>query len=137
MWARSTSRSAARSACWWACSCGASTRLADELRAADAELADAAAREERHRIARDVHDLVAHSLTVVVLHVGGARRVLRSDPDAAEAALVEAERVSRESLDAIRGAVGMLRDDDEPEVGIAWTSSDSSPRIARPACRSS
>ena len=93
-----------------------STRLADELRVADAELAEAAAREERHRIARDVHDLVAHSLTVVVLHVGGARRVLRSDPDAAEAALVEAERVSRESLDAIRGAVGLLRDDDEPEV---------------------
>ena len=93
------------------------TRLADELRAAEGELADAAAREERHRLARDVHDLVAHSLTVVVLHVGGARRVLRSDPDAAEAALIEAERVSRESLDAIRGAVGMLRDDDESEAG--------------------
>ena len=92
------------------------TQLADELRAAEGELADAAARDERHRIARDVHDLVAHSLTVVVLHVGGARRVLRSDPDAAEAALIEAERVSRESLDAIRGAVGMLRDDDESEA---------------------
>ncbi|WP_159605673.1 sensor histidine kinase [Agromyces humi] len=96
------------------------TRLADELRAAEGELADAAAREERHRIARDVHDLVAHSLTVVVLHVGGARRVIRSNPDAAEAALIEAERVSRESLDAIRGAVGMLRDDDESE----WASLD-------------
>ncbi len=92
------------------------TRLADELRAAEGELAVAAAREERHRIARDVHDLVAHSLTVVVLHVGGARRLLRKDPDAAEAALIEAERVSRESLDAIRGAVGMLRDDDESEA---------------------
>ena len=96
------------------------TRLADELRAAEGELADAAAREERHRIARDVHDLVAHSLTVVVLHIGGARRVIRSNPDAAEAALIEAERVSRESLDAIRGAVGMLRDDDETE----WASLD-------------
>lgn len=93
------------------------TRLADDLRAAEGELADAAAREERHRIARDVHDLVAHSLTVVVLHVGGARRVLRSNPDAAEAALTEAERVSRESLDAIRRVVGMLRDDDESEAG--------------------
>jgi signal transduction histidine kinase len=91
-----------------------STRLADELRRADAELANANAREERHRLARDVHDLVAHSLTVVVLHVGGARRVLRSDPVAAENALTEAERVSRESLDAIRGAVGLLREDGEP-----------------------
>jgi signal transduction histidine kinase len=93
-----------------------STRLAEELRLADAELADAAVREERHRIARDVHDLIAHSLTVVVLHVGGARRVIRTDPAAAEAALTEAERVSRESLDAIRGVVGLLREDDEPEV---------------------
>ena len=93
-----------------------STKLADELRVADAELAEAAAREERHRLARDVHDLVAHSLTVVVLHVGGARRVLRSNPDAAEAALTEAERVSRESLDAIRGAVGLLRAEDEPQI---------------------
>jgi len=93
------------------------TRLADDLRAADARLSEAATREERHRIARDVHDLVAHSLTVVVLHVGGARRVLRADPTAAESALADAERVCRESLDGIRGVVGLLRDDDvEPRV---------------------
>lgn len=93
-----------------------SDRLASKLRAADAELADAAAREERHRIARDVHDLVAHSLTVVVLHVGGARRILSTDPRAAEAALADAERVCRESLDGIRGVVGLLRDGDEPHA---------------------
>lgn len=90
------------------------TRLADDLRLADARLVEAAAREERHRIARDVHDLVAHSLTVVVLHVGGARRVLRSDPRVAEGALADAERVCRESMDGIRGVVGLLRDDAEP-----------------------
>ena len=90
------------------------TRLADDLRAADARLSEAATREERHRIARDVHDLVAHSLTVVVLHVGGARRVLRTDPTAAEGALADAERVCRESLDGIRGVVGLLRDDNAP-----------------------
>ncbi|GAA4742524.1 hypothetical protein GCM10025783_12380 [Amnibacterium soli] len=87
-------------------------RLAARLREADADLAAARAREERQRIARDVHDLVAHSLTVVVLHVGGARRVLRADPAAAEAALADAERVCRESLDGIRGVVGLLRDPD-------------------------
>jgi signal transduction histidine kinase len=84
-------------------------RLGDELRAADARLAEAAGRAERERLARDVHDLVAHSLTVVVLHVGGARRVLRADPSAAERALEEAERVCRDSLDGIRGVVGLLR----------------------------
>ncbi len=91
------------------------TRLAENLQAAEAELAAGAAREERHRIARDVHDLVAHSLTVVVLHVGGARRLLRTDPSAAENALSEAERVCRESLDGIRGVVGLLRQDGEPQ----------------------
>lgn len=94
-------------------------RLAAELRAADARLAEAASREERQRIARDVHDLVAHSLTVVVLHVGGARRVLRADPRAAEAALAEAERVCREALDGIRGVVGLLRQEHEaPSVSL-------------------
>lgn len=88
-----------------------SQRLAGELQVADARLAEAASRAERQRIARDVHDLVAHSLTVVVLHVGGARRVLRADPAAAEGALADAERVCRESLDGVRGVVGLLRDD--------------------------
>jgi signal transduction histidine kinase len=94
-------------------------RLAEDLRAADARLADVAVREERNRIARDVHDLVAHSLTVVVLHVGGARRLLRTDPQAAEAALADAERVCRESLDGIRGVVGLLREgDDQPGISL-------------------
>jgi signal transduction histidine kinase len=90
--------------------------LAEDLRAADARLAESAGRAERERIARDVHDLVAHSLTVVVLHVGGARRVLRADPAAAERALEDAERVCRESLDGIRGVVGLLRGDDDSSV---------------------
>lgn len=88
------------------------TLLTAELRRADDRLAAAAAREDRLRVARDVHDLVAHSLTVVVLHVAGARRVLRADPDLADAALQDAERVCRESLDGIRGVVGLLRDTD-------------------------
>ncbi|WP_146146160.1 sensor histidine kinase [Geodermatophilus tzadiensis] len=94
--------------------------LTDDLRVAQERLAEAAARQERQRIARDVHDLVAHSLTVVVLHVGGARRVLRRDPGAAEGALEEAERVCRESLDGIRGVVGLLRSgqDERPVVSL-------------------
>ena len=95
-----------------------SNRLAERLREADARLAEARQRDDRQRIARDVHDLVAHSLTVVVLHVGGARRVLRADPSAAEAALADAERVCRESLDGIRGVVGLLRDD-EARSGVS------------------
>ena len=92
---------------------GHSRRLDAQLRAADARLAALAARDERARLARDVHDLVAHSLTVVVLQVGGARRVLRADPSRAERALEEAEQVGRESLDGIREVVGLLRGGDE------------------------
>lgn len=89
--------------------------LAADLRTADARLTAARAQEERTRLARDVHDLVAHSLTVVVLQIGGARRILRSDGDAAEQALAQAEVVCRESLDGVRDVVGLLRTDgDEP-----------------------
>jgi signal transduction histidine kinase len=92
---------------------GHSRRLDAQLRTADARLAALSAQEERTRLARDVHDLVAHSLTVVVLQVGGARRVLRADPARAEQALEEAEQVCRESLDGIREVVGLLRAGDE------------------------
>lgn len=65
---------------------------------------------ERQRIAREVHDVVAHSLTITLLHVTGARRALQQDHDVAEAtdALVEAERVGRGAMADIRRSVGLL-----------------------------
>lgn len=69
---------------------------------------------ERERIARDVHDVVAHSLTVVMLNVTGARRVLASDPARADEALARAELVGRDSLDSIRQVMGLLH---EPAAG--------------------
>jgi signal transduction histidine kinase len=77
----------------------------------------AAAAEERRRVARDVHDVVAHSLTVVMLNVSGARKALASHPELAAEALDRAETVGRESLDGIRRVVGLLRAGDEPGVG--------------------
>lgn len=96
---------------------GRSRMLGERLRAADARLAAVEAQEQRARLARDVHDLVAHSLTVVLLQLGGARRVLRTSPERAEAALEQAERVGRESLDGIREVVGLLRTDDASPHG--------------------
>lgn len=71
---------------------------------------DHAAADERQRIAREVHDLVAHSLSVTMLHVTGARLALSSDRDVDEAidALTEAERVGRQTMADIRGTVAML-----------------------------
>ncbi len=67
------------------------------------------AAEERTRIAREVHDVVAHSLTVVMLNLTGARRALATQPERADEALERAERVGRESLDSIRQVMGLLR----------------------------
>lgn len=65
---------------------------------------------ERQRVAREIHDLVAHSLSVTMLHVTGARRALEQDadiPDAIEA-LTDAERVGREAMADIRRTVSVL-----------------------------
>jgi signal transduction histidine kinase len=85
-------------------------RLArDELATARAVIADQAALDERQRIARDVHDVLGHSLTIVMLQLTAARHLLRRDPDEADAALADAERVGRDSLNQVRRTVGMLR----------------------------
>jgi signal transduction histidine kinase len=87
-------------------------RLArDELASARALVADRAALGERQRIARDLHDVLGHSLTIVMLQLTAARHLLRRDPDEADAALADAERIGRESLNQVRRTVGVLRAD--------------------------
>ena len=85
--------------------------LLAQLGAAHALRSEHAAATERTRIAREVHDVVAHSLTVTMLHVTGARRALATDPGRAAEALERAETVGRDSLDSIRQIVGLLRSD--------------------------
>jgi signal transduction histidine kinase len=87
-------------------------RLTAELREMNDLRVEHAASAERTRIAREVHDVVAHSLTVVMLHLTGARRALATDPERADQALARAEKVGRESLDSVRQVVGLLRDGD-------------------------
>lgn len=89
------------------------------LEAAQAELASRAVADERRRIAREVHDLAAHSMAVTMLHLTGARLALADGEIAeAEGALAAAERLGRSSLDEIRRAVGVLA---EPEDAVART----------------
>jgi signal transduction histidine kinase len=83
--------------------------LIEELDAARVALAEQAVADERQRIARDLHDVAGHTLATVLLHVTGARHVLRRDLDEAERALVQAETVGRGSLDQIRLTVASLR----------------------------
>lgn len=96
-----------------------------ELRAAQAALAGEAAQRERQRIAREVHDVVAHTLTVTLMHVSAARRALDRDPAAAREALDDAERLGRRSLADVRRTVGLLRaDDEEPDTHALPDASD-------------
>jgi signal transduction histidine kinase len=83
--------------------------LIEQLEAAREALAEQAVADERQRIARDLHDLAGHTLAAVLLHVTGARHVLRRDLDEAERALRQAETVGRASLDQIRFTVASLR----------------------------
>jgi signal transduction histidine kinase len=83
-------------------------RLVEELNAAQAGLAEKAAADERQRIAREIHDVIAHSLSVTALHITGARMALRRSPEEATEALLQAEQLARDSLGQVRSVIGML-----------------------------
>lgn len=93
-------------------------QLTAQLLTARRQLELQAQAEERRRIARDVHDLVGHGLSGVLLQVAGARHVLRRDPDAAEQALAVAEEVGRRSMHELRATVAMLRGADETATHV-------------------
>ena len=95
----------------------AQRRTLGELRAAQTELATQAAAAERQRIAREIHDVVAHSLAVTMLHLTGARHILQRDPQRAEQALAQAERLGRQSLADVRRTVGLLQTPEASTTG--------------------
>jgi signal transduction histidine kinase len=80
--------------------------------------------EERSRIARELHDVVAHHVSVMVVQAGAARRVL-DRPDVAREALVSVETTGSQVLGEMRNLLGVLRTDDkalgalEPQPGLA------------------
>ena len=81
--------------------------------------------QERQRIARDVHDLLGHSLSVIGMQAAGARAVLASDPDAADTALAVIGETSRRAVDEVRALVDILRSEaagSEASEGVAAAS---------------
>jgi two-component system sensor histidine kinase DesK len=81
-----------------------------ELAAARLELARLAAENERFRIARDLHDLLGHSLTTIAVKAGLARRLGEADPARSRQEVAEVEELARRSLADVRAAVANYRD---------------------------
>jgi two-component system, NarL family, sensor histidine kinase DesK len=89
-------------------------RVNRELRTAREELSRLAVSEERLRIARDLHDLLGHSLSVVTLKTELAARLLEREPAKAAAELADVQAVSRQALAEVREAVQGYR-----QLGLA------------------
>jgi signal transduction histidine kinase len=105
---------------------GRTGRLRVYLAEARAEAAEAAAAqhssEERLRIARELHDILGHSLGTIAVQAGVGRHLMQSEPERAADALDNIARVSRSSLDEVRSVVATLREDEpsyHPAPGLA------------------
>jgi signal transduction histidine kinase len=103
---------------------GSRVELTQELRAnalrlerEQQERARHAAAEERNRIARELHDVVAHSVSVMVIQTQAARRVAECDREAAGDALSSVQSCGRDALMEMRRMIGVLRHGDEELAG--------------------
>jgi signal transduction histidine kinase len=92
---------------------------ADRAQVAREEEERAAVVGERARIARELHDVLAHNLSVMVVQAGAARRIVERDPDTAADAADLIRTTGREALAELRSLLGpMHRDDGEPLEGV-------------------
>lgn len=87
-----------------------------DLRVSRSATADEAVRAERRRLARELHDLVAHALTGTMLRLTEVRLLLGNDHDASVRALDEAEGLARASLSDLRGTVRLLTEEGDPSL---------------------
>jgi signal transduction histidine kinase len=110
-------------------------RRARRVRQLEAETSDlgeraeqrarAAVEEERARIARELHDVVAHAMSVIVVQAGAERHVLPPEQDSTRAVLETIERTGRQALGEVRRLVGMMRSDEDefalaPQPSLAY-----------------
>lgn len=95
----------------------------EQLRVEARQERELAAADERNRIARELHDIVAHSLQVMISQADGGRYAAKADPDIAVRTLDTIAETGRDALDQMRRLLGVLRDTDaadtSPQPGLA------------------
>ena len=99
-------------------------RLAEERAQRSEEHAQRAVDDERSRIARELHDVIAHSVSVMTVQAGAVRRLLKPDQEREREALLTVEETGRQALTEMRRLLGVLRQGDEkaalaPQPGLA------------------
>jgi signal transduction histidine kinase len=92
---------------------------AERERAAQADRARQEVREERVRIARELHDVVAHTLAVITVQAGVGRRLMAKRPEEAGNALESIEMIGRTAQDELRVVLGLLRDEGAAAAALA------------------
>jgi signal transduction histidine kinase len=90
-----------------------------ELEQAREELARRAVVEERLRLARELHDVVAHAMSVIAVQSGVGAHVANTQPKEARRSLAAIEATSRAALEELRRLLGVLRQEDEPQGDLA------------------
>jgi signal transduction histidine kinase len=88
------------------------------------QLSERLVADERRRIARELHDIIAHSLSVMVVQAGAADDLLRSNPTRAEHALTEIQRAGRSALGETGRLLHLLREDSGSELDPQPTAAD-------------
>jgi signal transduction histidine kinase len=101
----------------WQRRLGASQRRFTELQQAQEEATRRAVEVERARIAAELHDVVTHNVSVMVIQTGAARKVMDAEPELSKQAMLEVEASGRAAMSELRHVMGLLSasDDERPD----------------------